>query len=281
MVAVIDTRPLFRPLCVEVVALLGSLAPDDWERTTIAGSWRVHDVAAHMLDTALRRLSFHRDRIPPPGPEAPPVTERDLVRLINSLNAAWIYAARRLSPRVLTDLYAQASRDLADFMEGLPDDAPPLFVVSWAGDQGMSGWLDIGREFTEIWHHGAQIRDAVGAGPFTEPRWLRAVLEISLHALPHAYRDVHAPAGSSLALRISGPSGGDWTLHRDAAGWILDQHSGPDGKGTSAAVVEMTDETAWRLLFNALPGSAAAERVRVSGDRELASPLFRTRSVIV
>ncbi len=49
---IIDTRPLFRPLTREIVSLERRLAPADWERPTIAGRWRVRDVATHLLDTA-------------------------------------------------------------------------------------------------------------------------------------------------------------------------------------------------------------------------------------
>jgi len=272
-----DTRALFRPLCTEIVSLLRLLSPEDWEKPTVAGTWRVRDVTAHLLDTALRRLSFHRDRLTPLAPARPTRGERDLVAFINDLNAEWVDAARRLSPRVLTDLYSRASQDLCDFIEQLPDDAPALFPVSWAGDRESAGWLDIGREFAEIWHHGAQIRDAIGAGPFPEPRWLRAVLDISMHALPHAYRDVRAPDGVSLAIQIAGPSGGAWTLRRIGARWDISQ--GAEAHPTATAT--MSDDAAWRLFFNALPAGAAADFVRLEGDHELAAPLLRTRSVIV
>ena len=272
-----DTRALFRPLCTEIVSLLRTLSPEDWERPTVARAWGVRDIAAHLLDTALRRLSFHRDRFTPPAPARPLGNERDFVAFVNDLNAIWVDAARRLSPRVLTDLYDLASQDLCDFIEKLPDDAPALFPVSWAGDRESAGWLDVGREFTEIWHHGAQIRDALGAGPFAEPRWLRAVLEISLHALPHAYREVQAPDGASLAIQISGPSGGSWTLRRSGADWNASE--GAEANPTARAT--MSDDAAWRLFFNALPAGAAAGLVRLEGNRELGAPLLRARSVIV
>jgi len=272
-----DTRALFRPLCTEIVSLLRTLSPEDWERPTVARAWGVRDIAAHLLDTALRRLSFHRDRFTPPAPARPLGNERDFVAFVNDLNAIWVDAARRLSPRVLTDLYDLASQDLCDFIEKLPDGAPALFPVAWAGDRESAGWLDIGREFTEIWHHGAQIRDALGAGPFAEPRWLRAVLEISLHALPHAYREVQAPDGASLAIQISGPSGGSWTLRRSGADWNASE--GAEANPTARAT--MSDDAAWRLFFNALPAGAAAGLVRLEGNRELGAPLLRARSVIV
>ena len=85
-----------------------------------------------------------------------------------------------------------------------------MFPVSWAGEKQSVQWLDIGREFTEVWHHGSQIRDAVGAGSFSDPRWLKAVLQVALHALPRAYRDVPGGPDRSVAIRITGPRLEQW-----------------------------------------------------------------------
>jgi len=274
---VTDTRLLFRPLCGEIVELLRTLAGHDWERSTMAGAWRVRDVVAHLLDTALRRLSFHRDRLVPPPGAGPAATGGDLVAFINTLNATWILAAERLSPRVMTDLYARASIELADFLETLNPDAAAALPVSWAGETISLQWLDTGREFTEVWHHGSQIREAVGAGPFSDARWLRAVLQIALHALPFAYRDVPGRSGVSVAITITGGASGTWTLQYRDSGWEVDE--GNLAEPTTA--VTMSDETAWRLFFNALTLPQSLSLVRLTGDAALALPLLRARSVIV
>jgi uncharacterized protein (TIGR03083 family) len=272
-----DTRPFFRPLCGEIVTLLRALGDDDWERPTVAGSWRVRDVAAHLLDTALRRLSLHRDGLTLPPAARPSAIGGDLVAFINTLNATWIRAAERLSPRVVTDLYACASTELADFVETLAPDVAAILPVSWTGETQSPQWLDIGREFTEVWHHGAQIREAVGAGPFSDARWLRAVLQIALHALPFAYRDVAGLSGSSVAIIVTGKASGRWTLHYDDGLWDVDEGERVD----PTTAVTMSEEVAWRLFFNALPFPEALSHVRLTGDASLALPLLRARSVIV
>ena len=272
-----DTRHAFRPLSAEIVQLLRTLDPADWQRPTMAGAWRVRDVVAHLLDTALRRLSFHRDRAAPPAPERPLAGEREFVAFINELNAIWVQAARRLSSRALTDLYAGASSELADFVEaqGLHD--PALFPVSWAGESRSVLWLDVGREFTEVWHHGSQIREAVGAGPFAEGQWLRLVLEIALHALPHAYRSVPGRPGAAVAIAVTGRSPGAWSLHYRHGAWDIEE--GYPGKPVATAT--MSCEVAWRLFFNALSPGEAQAHIRLEGDTAFALPLLRARSVIV
>ena len=272
-----DTRALFRPVATELVPLLRALAPGAWERPTIAGSWLVRDVAAHLLDVTLRRLSFHRDGLIPPPPSRPINSERDFVDFINGLNAKWVNACRRLSPHILTDLIEKATEELATFFEALPLDAPALFGVSWAGEQTSEGWFDVGREFTELWHHQEQIRLAVGAASLTDPRFLHAVLEVALRGLPHAYRNVSGVEGDAVVIEATGPAGGQWTLQYSSTGWKILAGVPP----AATTRVRMSADNAWRLLFNALKGDMGRAAVQVEGRADLAEPLLAARSVIV
>jgi len=273
----IDTRPLFRPVAEGLVALLRGLPEESWERPTIAGAWRVRDVVAHLLDTTLRRLSYHRDGMTPPPPSRPIGSDRDFVEFINDLNAQWVKSSKRLSPRVLTDLYERASREAADWFESVPLDAPAVFGVSWAGEQDSAGWFDIGREFTELWHHQQQIRIAVGADAPADPRYLGAVIDVALRGLPHAFRDVPADAGESVVIDIGGPSGGRWTLVREEQRWTLWRGEPP----SPTTRIRLNEDTAWRLLFNALSRSEAGRAIQIEGRTELGRALLRARSVIV
>jgi uncharacterized protein (TIGR03083 family) len=274
---VIDTRAFFGPVSAALVDLLRGLDPDDFRRQTIAGAWTVRDVVAHLTDVALRRVSFQRDRLVPPPPPFQVQSEADFVRFINGLNHDWVSAARRLSPQVLTELFELASRDLAAFFEARPIEAPALFGVSWAGEDASAGWFDVGREFTELWHHQMQIRIAVGAPPLPDSRYLKAVLEISVRALPHAYRAVDAGDGTTIAVLVDGPAGGSWTLRRDADRWTLWSGT-PDRVDASA---RLSDDAAWRLLYNALPHAQASAAIAADGRTDLIAPLLRARSIVV
>jgi uncharacterized protein (TIGR03083 family) len=273
----IDTRPLFRPVSRSLVTLLQGLPAESWDRPTVAGTWVVRDVVAHLLDSTLRRLSFHRDGMTPPPPPRATSSERDFVDFINGLNAQWVTAAKRLSPRILIDLYERASREAADWFESLPLDAPALFPVSWAGEHAAAGWFDIGREYTELWHHQQQIRMAVGAEALEDPRYLGAVIDVAVRGLPHAFRDVPAERGQTVAIDISGPSGGQWTLSRDAQRWTLFRGEPP----LATARIRLDDRTAWQLLFNALSERDAAGAVLIEGRPDLGRAFLRARSVIV
>ena len=271
-----DTRPFFRPVTAQLVDLLHVISDDAWTKTAV-GTWQVRDVVAHLADVSLRRVSFHRDRHAPPPPPFPIQSERDFVRFINHINADWITASRRLSPHQLMAHYATAAGELSDFIETVPFDAPALFGVSWAGEMASEGWFDIGREFTEQWHHQAQIREAVGAPPLHDPAWLNALLLIALRGLPHAYRAHDAADGTTLGIHITGPAGGHWALERSDGVWRLLAGESP----SPAALVTMQDDAAWRLLFNGLSEPAARAGSNMEGDASLAAPLFVARSVIV
>jgi len=98
------TADLFLPLQQELVSLLRALGESDWLRPTVARRWAVKDVAAHLLDTDLRRLSMHRDGYRPRSRAKDIRGYDDVLALVNDLNASWVGVAERLSPRVIVDL---------------------------------------------------------------------------------------------------------------------------------------------------------------------------------
>lgn len=272
----VDVVPLFGPLHEELVTLLSGLSAADWERPTVAGTWLVRDVAAHLLDTDLRRISWQRDGWVLPV-ETPITGWADLVKLLNGLNAGWVEAARRLSPRVLTELLAYSGRELAAVVAKLDPDALAPFSVLWAGQTESTNWFDLGREYTEKWHHQAQIRLAVGAARLDGRRLFHPVLAFSMHALPRALEGEDAPPGAAVSVSITGEAGGSWSAVRAATGWRLFEGEAP----SPAARVAMDGETAWRLLYNALPADEARARVAVDGDERLLAAVLRMRSVMV
>src|SRR5215468_3801878 len=80
-----DTSHLFAPLRAGLIALLRTLESADWDRPTVAGAWRVRDVAAHLLDAELRAIGAHRDGYVLTAKEVR--TYADVMGLIQRLNA--------------------------------------------------------------------------------------------------------------------------------------------------------------------------------------------------
>ena len=116
--------PLLRKVDEKLCDLLESLRPEEWDLQTVAPQWKVRDVAAHLLDTALRKLSLVRDQWfvePPPD---------DLSGFVNRLNREGVTVYRRLSPKVLIALMRTTCEQSADFHESLDPFAPASFAVS-------------------------------------------------------------------------------------------------------------------------------------------------------
>ena len=270
------TADLFPPLHDELIDLLRGFAPADWERPTVAGDWRVRDVAAHLLDVDLRKLSVNRDGFLAP-PDEPIGGYGDLVRFLNRLNSDWVVASRRFSPRVLVDLLAVTGPAVSELVAALPPHEPALFSVAWAGESQSENWFDIGRDYTERWHHQMQIRDAVGAPLLLARRWLHPLLDLSVRALPRAYEPVIAKDGTAIVFEVTGEEGEAWSMTRETEGWRVWRGVAPG----PAVTVRADPDTAWRLLYNALPPAVAREKVSIQGDATLAAPLLSTRSVMV
>lgn len=236
----------------------------------------MRDIAAHLLDGDLRRLSIARDGVHPPPPATPIASDRDLVAWLDGLNAEWVGAARRISPRLLVDLLAVTGPQVSAHFASLDPGAPAPFPVSWAGDIESPNWFDIGRDYTERWLHQQQIRDATGRPPLTARRWLGPVLDLFVRALPHGYRDVSSADGTAVSVGIGGDAGGEWMVLREGGRWVL--YSGRTE--TADARVTLSDDTAWRLFSKGLPRAAATERIAIAGNRTLAEPLLGTLAIM-
>lgn len=273
--APVDLVELFPPLHLELARLLRGLNDAAWAQPTACVQWSVKDIAAHLLDTAVRRLSFGRDGMHA-APNPPVASHAELVAYLNRLNAEWVTATRRLSPRLLIELLDYVEPELHAYFRSLDPQAPAAFGVAWAGEEASANWFDIGREYTERWLHQQQIREAVGAPGLSGRSWLHPALDIFVRALPFTYRTVPAPAGRSLRFEIEGEAGGVWTLTRLADGWQLLVGSEP----TAAARVSLDQESAWKLFSKGLTPQEARLRIRIEGDLALGQPVLGSLAVM-
>lgn len=270
------TAHLFRPLHAELVGVLRTIDGEQWLAPTLARRWRVRDVVAHILDGDLRRLSFHRDLHPVPPAPGPLQSRQDLVAFLNDLNHEWVSASQRLSPTVLLALVEWSGYQVAGFVESLDSFSPGRFPVAWAGADQSVCWMDVGREYTERWHHQQQVREAVGAPILLQEKWMRPLLELSVRAIPPALAQVEASPGTRMELHVEGEGGGSWTVRRGPSGWAIFGGADPG----PATTVRISTDTAWRWLYNGR-ASEGMTGIDVEGNMELARALLLARSVMV
>jgi uncharacterized protein (TIGR03083 family) len=266
--------PVIREVDRRLIELLRSLQPEEWELPTIAPGWTVRDVAAHLLDTALRKLSGGRDRCRVGREEVH--SHQDVIALVNRLNHEGVTVYRRLSPQVLIELMQLTCSQTADFVESLDPFAKASIGVSWAGEMSSLVWFDNARELTERWHHQEQIRLATNRPGIIIPALYHPVLDTFMRGLPHAYRDVAAPPSSALLVEVSGDCGGQWCLVNSEAGWIFAREL----PSAIAAKIVIPQALAWRLFTKGIAREAAYHQLTIRGEETLAAHVLGLVAVV-
>ncbi|MFI6083971.1 maleylpyruvate isomerase family mycothiol-dependent enzyme [Streptomyces sp. NPDC051217] len=269
----LDTRSLFPRERHALLELLRSLDPDDWTAPTVCPGWDVHDIAGHILNDYLRRISGGRDG------HRGAVFENDetLPSYLTRVNGVFVEATRQLSPRVLTDLLAHLGPQLDALWATLPLDGPAGLDVSWAGtDEPSPAWLDIAREYTEFWVHQQQIRDAVGHPGADGPELLAPVIDTFMRALPHTLRGHERPAGTSVRFDVTGPAGGTWSAVRHFGRWL----PAPTPRSPPAARVTTDQDTLWRLAGRGITVEEARTRCVLDGDEALTATATTLLAVV-
>ena len=266
--------PLLRKVDQQLIDLLRSFAPGEWDIPTIAPPWKVRDVAAHLLDTVLRKLSMVRDSCyVETGDIRSP---EDVIALVNRLNREGVTVYRRLSPPVLIDLMRIACEQSARFHESLDPFAAAAFPVSWAGEEKSLNWFDTARELTERWHHQQQIRLATNRPGIMTAELYHPVLDCFLRGLPYLFRSVEAAEGSVIWVQITGECGGTWLLARKESGWILAK----DSSGEFAACVTIPQDLAWRIFTKGIDRPSALAQVEIAGDRALGEKVLQLTAIV-
>ena len=115
------TLHLFPEERAALLDLLGSLSAAQWDAPTVCAGWSVKDIAAHLLADDLGRLARGRDSHAAAAfePSGSDNVEAQLLAFINHQNEAWVAAARRLSPRVLIDLFRWSGDETQAYFESL------------------------------------------------------------------------------------------------------------------------------------------------------------------
>ncbi|HTS57916.1 MAG TPA: maleylpyruvate isomerase N-terminal domain-containing protein [Terriglobales bacterium] len=118
---------LLRRVDEKLIDLLRSLAPEEWDLQTASPLWKVRDLAAHLLDTALRKLSMVRDScyVETVNIGSP----QDLIALVNRWNREGVTVYRRLSPRVMIEMMKETCEQSARYHESLARPVRPGSVL--------------------------------------------------------------------------------------------------------------------------------------------------------
>jgi hypothetical protein len=259
---------LFPEVTSRLLGLLRSLSPGEWHLPTVSSRRTVKDIASHLLDGSLRRLSMQRDGYRPDDGRSRPRAGEPLTDFLNRLNDEWETGTRRLSPKLLVDLIGWADTQPADLFRSLDPHGEAIFSVAWAGEGRSENWMDVARDYTEKWHHTQQIFDATQRPSTILTRPLgHPCLDIFMRALPFTFQEVEADLGSVVTVQVTGEAGGNWHVERQEGGWA--QIADPP---RSAATVTMDQDTAWKLVTKRRSREASRRQfpgIRITGDEAL------------
>lgn len=258
----IEVLHLFPKLNSSLIGVLEGLSIEQWYSSTLCKKWTVKDITAHLLDTALRKISAGRDGYLRTAAEIN--THSNLLDYLNGLNADWVKAYKRISPQVLTHQMAWAQDEFYKYLLTLDLSAPAIFPVSWAGEEKSMQWFDIAREYTERWHHQQQIRQAVGAVTILQREFYYPFLDICMQALPFHYTSKISSEGTLVKVDIVGDSGGSWSIVKKNHRWEF-----TDEVSEVEAQVYIDQNIAWMLFSNGIDIFEAEQYWQVTGNYDL------------
>ncbi len=279
MTAVIPTEPehdyaaLFTVERDRLGKLLAGLSAEDWQRPSPCPGWSVLGLCCHLLGDDFGTLARHRDgHYGTPSPEG--AAEGEFIAWLDDMQAEWVRASRRLSPRLVTELQRWTAPQGADTFRR-EDPQARIASVSWASPGPVPAWLDQARELSEYWIHRQQLLQGLG-----RPSDLRAdvagpVLDGLRWAYPYRLAQAQARPGDSVTITVTGPLTRGWHLVATGAGWQFDDEPG----ARIAATLTLSTDQAWRLLTNNLPADSRSALV-ASGDAAITDILLHTRTIV-
>ena len=269
-----DYKSLFEVENDRLLTLLRSLTPSDWSRSTPCPGWDVHGLALHLLGGSFSVISWLRDGFR--GTSAPNDSdEQGFIDWLDDLQAGWVTAARRLSPRLLLELLEWSAKGFVEAMDA-QDPSAIAADVSWASADPVPVWVDHARELTEKWIHRQQILQALDQPSDLRPDLARPVLEALRWAYPYRLGEHQSEAGAFVQIDIVDEQlGQQWRLVSNGESWEFDG-SNPT---VELASMSFSGEQAWRLLTNNYD-AAVHGSFETSGDPDLVPTLLLTRAII-
>lgn len=240
----------------QIDALLGSLAPADWQRPTALPGWQVRDVAAHVLGT--EAMMDGR-----PLPDPPDVLGAHVRNEIAAVNERWVRSLRDHAPAHL----------LAELREVLACRRTALGRLGTA-ELDADSWTPVGpatyRRFLQIrifdcWLHEQDIRDALGRPGHQDGPCAQAAVDEVERALGYLVgKRAGAPAGAAITFEIEPPAARTLHVQVDRRAAVVAALDRP-----ADVVVRLPGSLFVRLAGGRLAADAARDQVRLDGDRDL------------
>jgi uncharacterized protein (TIGR03084 family) len=215
----------------DLQAVLSDISDRQWESATPAAGWSVKDSVSHLADTeAIARHTATG------GP-------RSLAREVERTNGRVIEAGVELGRAMSGDAVRAWFFSASEYNRAALRRVDTSLRVPWG--LGMGWRTFVTARLMETWAHGLDIRAGLGC-PSQDSERLQHIAWLSLSSLPYAFRvaQIEMPAGGSLRLELTGPSGESWRIGPDDATDII---RGPAGLWCRRAVQRIGPDAASEL----------------------------------
>lgn len=189
---------------------------------------------------------------------------------------SWTSATKRLSPQVIIKLLEITGKEYNEHLQTLNLFDKAIFSVTWAGQETSPNWFHIAREYTEIFLHQQQIRDAVGKPGNMTKELFYPLVDTFMFAFPHSFSNVLAKNGTTVSIEVSTDIGGIWNIIKTNAGWELDKSKTID---TDARII-IEPETVWKLFSKSWRPEQVRDKVKILGDSTLAKQALNIVAVM-
>ncbi len=260
--------------CADVVALLRSLEPDDWDRPTELPGWDVRAVAAHLAH--LESELAGRPQAQVEVPEAPHVKG-----FMGQYTESGCVARREWETSRIVDELEQSVAERAQALATTPPEDPTAPGPSFAALAGWSWETLLHNRPFDIWMHEQDVRRAVGRpGGLDTPGAAHAARVIA-RAMPMVVgKRGGAQPGQSVVLELTDVAHPD--LPTTVAVLV-----GDDGRARLVGPADLPDaptatlRLAWVDWIRLGGGRAAAGEVQVQvhGDTDLATRVLAGMAV--
>ncbi len=252
----------------EVVELLRSLTPEEWELPTDLPGWDVRAVASHLAHLESELAGNPQEQVE--VPDAPHVKG-----LMGQFTEAGC-VARRAWPteRIVDELESSVATRYAALQAEPPTDAAAA-APGFAGAIGWSWQTLLSNRPLDVWMHEQDIRRATGRPGGLDSPGAAHVAAVFSGSLPYVLgKKVGAPAGTTVVLEVEGNHA------RTMAATV-----GDNGRGAAVAEPPTAPDARIVLGFEdwaVLAGgrrSADAVQATTEGDQELARRVLDSLAV--
>jgi hypothetical protein len=267
----------YKGLLDKLISFLKTLSLKDWNRSTILPEWKVADIAVHLLSGCIRKCSSVMNYQSGIKKYSEPQTYSSIVKMINENNEKWVNILRDLNRELIIELLNENySRLILKFSKLDPEDES-VHSVAWAGEDISKNWFDTAREYTELWHHQMQIREAFNDFEILDDYYYYKVIKTFFAALPNHFKKLNREVSYNLLIKIKDMKNGEWILVKNTEGLVVSNE--PENYADNFVIIEKND--AWKIFTKAVTYDTAKSLVNYSGKEDICLHLLKMACIMI